>query len=112
MSAIGICVICKIERKGEKLTVLYKPGADTVNAARLARNDNIPRIIVGNVIHEICRRSYCRKTSNNENKENVNPSLSENVQGVNENHIQVNNSSLEDHCFWNWKRIGLEKNNE
>ena len=100
MSAIGICVICKSVKKGEKLAVLYKRGADTLNAARLARNDNILRIIVGNVIHEICRRSYCRKTSNNENKENVNPSLSENVQGVNENHIQVNNSSLEDHCFY------------
>ena len=46
MSAIGICVICKIERKGEKLAVLYKRGADSVNAARLASNDNIPRIIV------------------------------------------------------------------
>ena len=100
MSAIGICVICKIEKKEEKLTNVLKRGADTLNAARLARNDNIPRIIVGNVIHEICRRSYCRKTSNNENKENVNPSLSEYVEGVNENQIQVNYSSLEDHCFY------------
>ena len=62
MSAIGICVICKSVKKGEKLAVLYKRGADTLNAARLARNDNIPMIIVGNVIHENCRKSYCTKT--------------------------------------------------
>ena len=87
-------------KKEEKLAVVWKRGADTLNAARLARNDNIPRIIVGNVIHENCRIRYYTKTSNNENKENVNPSLSEYMQGVNENHIQVNNSSLEDHCFY------------
>jgi hypothetical protein len=69
-------------KKKEKLTNVLKRGADTLNAARLARNDNIPTIIVGNVIHKNCRIRYCRETSNNENKENVNPSLSEYVQGV------------------------------
>jgi len=54
---IELCVICK-QDSTENVQKLYETGVKTLNDAIKRRQDSIPIVKVGQIIHRSCRKNY------------------------------------------------------
>ena len=65
MASAKVCVICRFEdwNSEKPFHILYEKGAALLNRAILARQDDLEKVSVGQMVHECWRKDYCSEKS-------------------------------------------------